>query len=333
VLRAMGLTRLSVDLVALVGHGSQSANNAHAAGLDCGACGGQAGDLNARVLADLLNDTMVRETLVRRGLQIPQATRFVAGLHNTTTDEVRLFDEDTPSTSHADVLQRLRASLRAAGALTRAERAAALGLDGVADDDAHLLRALRRRANNWAETRPEWGLAGNAAFIIAPRARSTGIDLGGRAFLHDYDWQRDRGEVLELIMTAPMVVAHWINMQYHASMVDPRLYGSGNKVLHNVVGGHLGVFEGNSGDLRIGLPLQSLHDGRRWMHEPLRLSVFIEAPRAMIDAVIGRHAIVRQLVDNAWLHLFRIDSEHALVETYRQGNWTTPAWAVDKDHG
>jgi uncharacterized protein len=333
VLRAMGLEHVDTRLVALIGHGSQSANNAHAAGLDCGACGGQAGDLNARVLADLLNDTTVREALVRRGLQIPQSTRFVAGLHNTTTDEVRLFDEESISSSHADELQRLHASLRAAGARTRAERAAALGLDAVADDEARLLRALRQRANNWAETRPEWGLAGNAAFIVAPRARSIGIDLGGRAFLHDYDWRRDRGEVLELIMTAPMVVAHWINMQYHASMVDPLLYGSGNKVLHNVVGGHLGVFEGNSGDLRIGLPLQSLHDGKRWMHEPLRLSVFIEAPRAMIDAVIDRHAIVRQLVENAWLHLFRIDSERRLVESYRLGGWTTPAWAVGSDHG
>ncbi len=63
-------------------------------------------------------------------------------------------------------------------------------------------------------------------------------------------------------MTAPMVVTNWINLQYHASTVDNRRYGSGNKVLHNVVGGRLGVFEGNGGDLRIGLPLQSLHDGQ-----------------------------------------------------------------------
>ena len=80
-------------------------------------------------------------------------------------------------------------------------------------------------------------------------------------------------------MTAPMVVTNWINMQYHASTVDNRRYGSGNKVLHNVVGGRIGVFEGNGGDLRIGLPMQSLHDGHTLRHAPLRLSVFIEAPR------------------------------------------------------
>ncbi|SFN21715.1 YbcC family protein [Dokdonella immobilis] len=320
VLRAMSLSRIEARVVALVGHGSQSANNAHAAGLDCGACGGQAGDLNARVLADLLNDSTVRAALPGRGLQIPDDTVFVAALHNTTTDEVELFEDHAIPGSQAPLVRGLVDALRAAGARARAERAATLGLD-AASGDARLLRALHQRANHWAETRPEWGLAGNAAFIVAPRARSRGVDLGGRAFLHDYDWRSDRGEVLELIMTAPMVVAHWINMQYHASMVDPVLYGSGNKLLHNVVGGHIGVFEGNSGDLRIGLPLQSLYDGRRWMHEPLRLSVFIEAPRPMIDAVIERHAVVRQLVDNGWLHLFRIEPEGHAVEVRSGGAW------------
>ena len=56
-----------------------------------------------------------------------------------------------------------------------------------------------------------------------------------------------------LLLTAPVVVANWINLQYYASTVEPDQYGSGNKLLHNVVGGDLGVFEGNRGDLRIGL--------------------------------------------------------------------------------
>ncbi len=44
-------------------------------------------------------------------------------------------------------------------------------------------------------------------------------------------------------------------MQYYASTVDNHRYGCGNKVLHNVVGGRIGVFEGNGGDLCIGLPM------------------------------------------------------------------------------
>ena len=183
-----------------------------------------------------------------------------------------------------------------------------------------LLNQLRRRANDGAETRPEWGLAGNAAFLVAPRRRSRGIVLEGRSFLHDYDASQDPdGSVLELLMIAPMLVTHWINWQYHASTCDPSRMGSGNKVLHNVVGGTIGVFEGNGGDLRIGLSRQSLHDGKRSVHEPLRLTVVIDAPRQAIEAVIGKHAIVRQLLDNGWLHLWRFDQARLL--RYELGDW------------
>ena len=124
------------------------------------------------------------------------------------------------------------------------------------------------------------GLAGNAAFVIARRAgKSHGAMLDGRCFLHDYDASQDPdGSVLELLMTAPMLVTHWINWQYHASTCDPVRLGSGNKTPHNVVEATIGVFENNGGDLRIGLSRQSLHDGERWVHEPLRLTVVIDKP-------------------------------------------------------
>jgi uncharacterized protein YbcC (UPF0753/DUF2309 family) len=105
------------------------------------------------------------------------------------------------------------------------------------------------------------------------------------------------------------VVANWINLQYLTSTTDNLRFGSGNKVLHNVVGGRIGVFEGNGGDLRIGLAHQSLHDGQRWVHRPLRLTVVIEAPQGMIDKVIAEHAAVSDLVINGWLYLLRIDSD------------------------
>ncbi|MCB0187394.1 MAG: DUF2309 family protein, partial [Caldilineaceae bacterium] len=142
-------------------------------------------------------------------------------------------------------------------------------------------------SRDWSQVRPEWGLAGCAALIVAPRERTYGRDLGGRAFLHSYDWRQDRDfTILELIMTAPMVVASWINLQYYGSTVDNQRFGSGNKVLHNVVG-TLGVLEGNGGDLRVGLPWQSVHDGENYVHEPLRLSVVIEAPLPAITDVIA----------------------------------------------
>ncbi|HZG18836.1 MAG TPA: DUF2309 domain-containing protein [Herbaspirillum sp.] len=305
VLHAMGLDRQIAALVLLVGHGSQSANNAHAAALDCGACCGQTGEVNARTLAQLLNEREVRQGLQARGIAIPDDSRFLAVLHNTTTDEVEAFDLDLLPPASQQRWHALQPVLAEAGHRVRSERAARLGLQTPQAPEA-LLKALRQRANDGAETRPEWGLTGNAAFLIAPRARSRGLDLGGRCFLHDYDAGQDAdGSVLELLMTAPMLVTHWINWQYHASTSDPARMGSGNKLLHNVVGGTIGVFEGNGGDLRIGLSRQSLHDGQRWVHEPLRLTVVIDAPQAAIDDIIARHAIVRQLLAHGWLHLWR----------------------------
>ncbi|MBC7940252.1 MAG: DUF2309 family protein, partial [Chitinophagaceae bacterium] len=163
--------------------------------------------------------------------------------------------------------------------------------------------------------------AGNAAFVIAPRARSLGAVLEGRAFLHDYDAANDAdGSVLELLMTAPMLVTHWINWQYHASTCDPQRLGSGNKLLHNVVGGRIGVFEGNGGDLRVGLARQSLHDGEHWRHEPLRLTVVIDASAEAIECVIANHAVVRQLLDNDWLHLWRFTADGCFMR-YARGRW------------
>ena len=319
VLHAMGLERSLAPLVLLVGHGSQSANNAHAAALDCGACCGQTGEVNARVLARLLNEPAVRAGLGLLGVQIPTQTAFVAALHNTTTDEIEGFDLDLLAPEARARWDKLKTVFTHACDQVRRERAPSLGLDPRAIHDS-LLTQFRRRANDGAQTRPEWGLAGNAAFIIAPRHRSLGVALSGRSFLHDYDAIQDAdGSVLELLMTAPMLVTHWINWQYHASTCDPLHLGSGNKVLHNVVGGHIGVFEGNGGDLRIGLSQQSLHDGKRWMHEPLRLTVVIDAPSPAIEKVIEQHTAVRQVIDNGWIHLWRFDG--ATLVRYVNGSW------------
>ena len=320
-LKNMGLTGGFGRLVLLCGHGGETANNPYGSGLDCGACGGHAGDANARVGAALLNDPAVRKGLAEgHGLEIPADTWFLAGLHNTTTDDVTLFDLASVPATHATDIAALQESLTQAAAKSRRERSDLLGLS-AADPDVD--EKVRSRACDWSEVRPEWGLAGNAAFVAAPRARTRKSNLGGRVFLHDYDHRTDPdNSILELIMAAPMVVANWINLQYFGSTVNNPVFGSGNKVLHNVVG-TLGVCLGNKGDLQTGLPLQSVHDGTRFIHEPLRLHVFLEAPEDRIDAVLEKHDHVRELVAHQWLHLFAVGEDGAVSRRRPGGDWET----------
>jgi hypothetical protein len=55
------------------------------------------------------------------------------------------------------------------------------------------------------------------------------------------------------------------------------------------------------------------------MHEPLRLTVVIDAPQTAIEAVIGKHEVIRQLLDNGWLHLWRFEA--AGLARYARGGW------------
>lgn len=297
-LRMMGLVRFA-PLVVLTGHRSATANNLYRAALDCGACGGNPGGANARAAAAIFNSPAVRDRLRRRGLTIPDSTWFVAAEHETTTDRLTVLDEHLVPTSHRDQVARLVAlAAQAADDLTR-ERSVDLPEAGPR---APLTR-VRRRSTDWSEMYPELGLANNAALIIAPRAISRGADLQRRVFLHDYDAAVDPdGTALENIMTAPMVVAQWINAQYYFSTIRPERYGAGNKTVHNPVG-DIGVLAGHTGDLRTGLPWQSVAAGDRLLHTPLRLSVLIQAPLDRIGRIISGNDLLRALLDGEWISL------------------------------
>ncbi|HEX7339480.1 MAG TPA: DUF2309 domain-containing protein [Rhodanobacteraceae bacterium] len=307
-LTVMGIDRHVAPLVILTGHASQSANNAHASTLDCGACGGQSGEANVRALAALLNEPEVRAVLARdKGIEVPDGTWFMPALHNTTTDEITGLETDLLPAPQRARWEKLRGVLEQAGDRVRRERAPTLWMSAEGTPRA-VLERFRRRANDGSETRPEWGLTTNAGFVIGPRELTRHAAFT-RCYLHDYDPAADPGfAVLEKLMLGPLIVTHWLGWQYHASATDPLHYGAGNKVLHNVVGGRIGVFEGNGGDLRIGIPKQSLFDGKSWRHEPLRQTTVIAAPRTEIDKVIARHEVLRQLFDNGWMILWQYEN-------------------------
>ena len=147
VLKAMSLTDNFARIVLLAGHGSSTVNNPYATGLDCGACGGHTGEANARVAAQVLNDHQVRVGLLERGIAIPDDTVFAAAQHDTTTDEVTIFDSEKMPASHMTELEQLEANLVSAGRLARAERASLLNVRGQEQVD----NAVIRRSTDWSQ--------------------------------------------------------------------------------------------------------------------------------------------------------------------------------------
>jgi uncharacterized protein YbcC (UPF0753/DUF2309 family) len=117
-----------------------------------------------------------------------------------------------------------------------------------------------------------------------------------------------------------MVVTQWINNHYYFSTVDNEKFGGGSKITHNVTG-RFGVVQGNGGDLKIGLPLQSVNESDdKVYHQPLRLSVLIQAPKEVIQEILLKNENLKTLLDNEWIYLMVMDPmANNNIERYHKG--------------
>lgn len=289
-LNAIGLLKNFSKWIVICAHQSDHINNPFKASLNCGACGGNSGIPNAIVMCEILNNDTIRSRLKKAGIMIPDDTQFLPACHHTTYDRLEIIDGKIP--------QKIQEDINTAAKNLRHEKTRAL--PGMS--------SLLEREQNWSELIPELGLINNTAIIIGPRELTLTKNLEQRVFLHSYAPHIDtHGKILSSILSAPAIVAHWINAQYYFSTVNPVLFGAGNKAIHNVLPG-VGVLEGNLSDLKVGLPLQSTHFKSTPIHEPRRIIVVVYAHTKILEIAIESSPEFKTLLDNQWIHLKHIEA-------------------------
>lgn len=320
-LQMIGLKEFA-PFVFVLGHGSKSDNNPYESALDCGACGGASGLYNAIIFTRMANNPQVRKLIKERfGIEIPENTYFIPGLHNTTTDEIYLYETQRLPEDVRERLEEIKEDFERASILTAVERYKELFEEQTAEGELRKIYKVLENAYDWSQVRPEWGLSGNYAFIIGRRELTKHLNLEGKVFLHSYDYRIDKkGFLLENILSGPMVVGQWINMEHYFSTTDNDVYGSGSKVYHNVVG-RFGVVSGNFSDLRTGLPTQTVMKGTKPHHIPARLIVILEAPFEFGRNTVERVYIVRELIKNRWINFIIFDPERRKFYRYYEGKW------------
>lgn len=323
-LRTIGLDENFAPLIVIAGHGSATINNPLASSLDCGACGGNKGGPNAKILAAILNNARVREALKDKSIIIPDRTQFLAAEHNTTTDEVVIYKDIEIYSENKEIYSKLIDDLKVARQYNNLSRIKHFNQEGNLGNVSQnkVERFFDNKSFDWSETRPEWGLVGNSAIIVGPRSLTKNTDLQGACFLHSYDWSKDKeGKILEAILMAPMLVVEAINMQYFFSSFDNVRFGSGSKITQNVTG-KFGVMQGNASDIMYGLSLQSLNIAdNKCLHKLSRLHGIVYAPKETISNIIKKHQALQNIFNNSWVHLIAIDPNDNKTWRYDRGSW------------
>ncbi|HHH28634.1 MAG TPA: DUF2309 family protein, partial [Polyangiaceae bacterium] len=324
-LTEMGLVSGFAPLVVVLGHGSTSVNNPHAAGYNCGACSGGKGGPNARAFAAMCNRETVRARLRDRGIEIPAGTWFVGGLHDTASDEIELYDLDLAPERLSEEIARLRRDLDVAAARDAHERCRRFASAPLHLDEDAALRHAMGRTQDLAQARPEYNHVTNASCIVGRRQISRGLFLDRRAFLVSYDPQTDSdGSRLGQILASVGPVGAGINLEYFFSFMDIEKYGAGTKLPHNVVG-LIGVMNGSSSDLRTGLVEQMIE-----IHEPMRLLLIIEGRPDAIERAVEQHPGVKKLVDHRWILAASYDPVEGTAHFLEPTGWVEHELETDQ---
>ncbi len=313
-LRCIGLVKDFSPLVYVIGHGSSSANNPHHGAHDCGACSGRPGLVNARVFAYMANYEPVRTMLQTRGLDIPQKTQFVGGMHDTASDEVMFYDEAALTTQNGRLHAKNKQRFEDALDLDAKERSRRFMSISTKQHVKKIRKDIKKRSVSYYEPRPELGHGTNALCVVGRRSLTKQLFLDRRAFLNSYDYTTDpKGELLLSVLTPLGVVCGGINLEYFFSRMDNYKLGAGTKLPHNVMG-LIGVANSSDGDLRAGLPLQMIE-----VHDPVRLLMIVEHYPEVVRTVVQANPALYEWFENEWINLVVLHPEEKRHYVFQKG--------------
>ncbi len=316
-LKSIGLVKDFAPLVYVIGHGSSSVNNPYYATMDCGACSCRPGSVNARVISYMANHLKVREALKLKGINIPDETQFLGGLHDTGRDEMVFYDEKNLSSSNQQKHQKNKFIFYKSLAYNAKERSRRFeSIDSKMSLEKVHKRVLERTVSLF-EPRPELDHATNALCVVGRRELTAHLFLDRRSFLNSYDYKVDpQGTYLFNILKAAAPVCGGINLAYYFSRVDNKKLGAGTKLPHNVMG-LFGVANGADGDLRPGIPSQMIE-----VHDPLRILFIVEHFPEVVLETIQKFANTYEWFVNEWVNLVVVNPETQQMFLFKDGGYT-----------
>ncbi len=271
--KTIGLKKSRAPFIIFMGHKGELLDFKYKEQLlHCGACEGNPGEINNRVMAQILQSPEIKKALRDDGIDISDQTICVAAEHNTNTGEIILLtelNEATQGTEYGELLDTFKKTT-----------------------EEYLKQKLQysgfKSASELLQPSPFVSLAGNKGMLIGPLEILGSLDQKEKYFLQSYEYNDDsEGTTLKNILTGPLRVALSINISYLFSTIALQ----NNKNITNI-------------------PSSLIFDAQNIArHELMRFFVIIYAPYIMVKNLIDNNLVLQILIKNEWMNVISIDSK------------------------